>query len=77
MLRIIYKLIIGIVYNNILCSKFVMANHLIHLICVRNYRIVVLDNGCIVEYDTPSKLLGDEKSLFYSMAKDANLLVQH
>ena len=50
----------------------------IHIyVYIHTYRIVVLDNGCIVEYNTPNKLLGDEKSLFYSMAKDANLVVQH
>ena len=37
------------------------------------YRIVVLDNGRIVEYDPPSELLANRKSLFFSMAKDAGL----
>ena len=38
-----------------------------------NFRIIVLDNGCIVEYESPGKLLADKKSAFLSMAKDAGL----
>ena len=33
----------------------------------------MLDNGQVMEYDTPEKLLADRKSLFFSMAKDAGL----
>ena len=33
----------------------------------------MLDNGRIVEYDPPSELLANRKSLFFSMAKDAGL----
>ncbi|XP_069839782.1 multidrug resistance-associated protein 1-like isoform X2 [Dendropsophus ebraccatus] len=36
-------------------------------------RIVVFDKGEIVEFDTPSRLL-ESKGLFYSMAKDANII---
>ncbi|XP_075174074.1 LOW QUALITY PROTEIN: multidrug resistance-associated protein 1-like [Anomaloglossus baeobatrachus] len=36
-------------------------------------RIVVFDKGEIVEFDTPSRLL-ENKGLFYSMAKDANII---
>ncbi|XP_013781403.1 multidrug resistance-associated protein 1-like [Limulus polyphemus] len=37
-------------------------------------RIMVLDKGKIIEYDSPSDLLEDEQSVFYSMAKDAGLI---
>merc|ERR1711874_335603 len=37
-------------------------------------RIMVLDQGRIKEFDSPQKLLADESSAFYSMAKDANLV---
>ena len=37
------------------------------------FRIIVLDNGHIVEYESPEKLLADKKSAFLSMAKDAGL----
>ncbi|XP_075422196.1 multidrug resistance-associated protein 1-like isoform X3 [Ascaphus truei] len=36
-------------------------------------RIIVFDRGEIVEFDTPSNLL-ENKGLFYSMAKDANII---
>ena len=38
-----------------------------------NYRIVVLDNGRVREYDTPDLLLANRKSIFFSMAVDAGL----
>ncbi|GAB1859186.1 Multidrug resistance-associated protein 1 isoform X7 [Camponotus japonicus] len=36
-------------------------------------RVIVLDKGLIVEYDSPEKLLRNPSSSFYSMAKDAGL----
>ncbi|CEP11799.1 hypothetical protein [Parasitella parasitica] len=36
-------------------------------------RILVLDKGSIAEFDSPKKLLQDEESIFYSMAKQAGL----
>ncbi|XP_076239794.1 multidrug-Resistance like Protein 1 isoform X1 [Calliopsis andreniformis] len=37
-------------------------------------RVIVLDNGCIMEYDSPETLLRNSTSLFYSIAKDAGLV---
>ena len=42
--------------------------------CIIVYRILVLDNGRIAEFDSPNKLLRDKKGVFHGMAKDANLL---
>jgi ABC-type multidrug transport system fused ATPase/permease subunit len=36
-------------------------------------RILVLDKGSIAEFDSPTKLLEDDQSIFYSMAKEAGL----
>jgi len=38
-----------------------------------NFRVMVLDNGEIMEFDAPNTLLNDSKSLFYSMARDAGI----
>ena len=35
---------------------------------------MVLDAGQIHEFDTPDKLLNDQTTVFYGMAKDAGLL---
>ncbi|KAL1477606.1 hypothetical protein MTO96_035605, partial [Rhipicephalus appendiculatus] len=36
--------------------------------------IMVLDRGQIVEFDAPRDLLKQETSVFYQLAKDANLV---
>ncbi|KAM7300280.1 putative multidrug resistance protein [Ixodes scapularis] len=36
-------------------------------------RILVLEQGRVAEFDTPSNLLANESSIFYSMSKDADL----
>lgn len=36
-------------------------------------RILVLDNGTIAEFDTPTNLIAS-KGIFYGMAKDAGLV---
>ncbi|GFS47676.1 multidrug resistance-associated protein 1 [Trichonephila inaurata madagascariensis] len=37
-------------------------------------RIMVLDQGEVAEFDSPETLLKDKESIFYGMAKDANLV---
>ena len=37
-------------------------------------RILVLDKGKVVEFDTPRSLLKKKRSLFYSMAQQAGLI---
>ena len=37
-------------------------------------RVIVMDKGEIAEFDTPKALLANTNSIFYSMAKDANLI---
>jgi len=37
-------------------------------------RVLVLDAGQVVEFNTPQELLNDEKSVFYSLAKEAGLV---
>lgn len=35
---------------------------------------MVMDKGLIVEFDSPQTLLQNKSGVFYSMAKDANLV---
>lgn len=37
-------------------------------------RIMVIDHGRVVEFDTPKELLDDPSSIFYSMASSANII---
>lgn len=49
----------------------------IHLIIVCSlllFRVLVLDQGKVVEFDSPEALLQKRTSIFYSMAKDAGLV---
>ena len=41
---------------------------------VTRFRIMVLDRGEIEEFNTPQALLADHQSLFYSLAKEANII---
>ena len=37
-------------------------------------RVLVMDKGLVAEFNSPNNLLSDTNSIFYSMAKDANLI---
>jgi ATP-binding cassette subfamily C (CFTR/MRP) protein 1 len=37
-------------------------------------KIIVMDKGIIVEFDSPGELIKNDKTIFYGMAKDANLV---
>ena len=74
-------------YNNLNCAQieynygqfkvykysYSHAKNIIDL-KIFSIRIIVLDNGKIAEYDTPKKLLNKKDSLFYMLAKDAQLV---
>lgn len=38
------------------------------------YRVMVMSDGLVVEYENPQVLLKKQDSLFYAMAKDAGLV---
>jgi len=37
-------------------------------------RVLVLEAGSVVEFDTPQKLLNNEESVFYGLAREAGLV---
>ena len=42
-----------------------------------NNRVMVMDQGKIVEFDSPNNLLESEDSIFYSMAKESGLIIEN
>ncbi|KAM3726824.1 Multidrug resistance-associated protein [Dirofilaria immitis] len=54
------------------CTVLTIA-HRLHTV-MNSDRVLVLESGCIREFDTPKKLLDDPDSLFHAMVKDSGLL---
>ncbi|KAL3981708.1 multi drug resistance-associated protein (MRP) [Acanthocheilonema viteae] len=54
------------------CTVLTIA-HRLHTV-MDSDRVLVLENGCIHEFDTPRKLLDDPDSLFRAMVKESGLL---
>ena len=53
-------------HGPLMCQKC----HLKYFCC----RVMVLDAGQIKEFDSPSNLLKNNKTIFYGMAKDAGVI---
>ena len=54
------------------CTVLTIAHRLITIL--DSTRILVLDKGSVVEFDSPDTLLANDQSIFYSLAKDAGLV---
>uniref|UniRef100_A0A915JQK7 ABC transporter domain-containing protein n=1 Tax=Romanomermis culicivorax TaxID=13658 RepID=A0A915JQK7_ROMCU len=54
------------------CTMLTIAHRLNTI--MHSGRIIVLDKGEIVEFDSPEQLLDNDKSTFHKMAKDAKLI---
>ena len=60
--------------HNTFCALLAFFQFEIYLyFSLYNNRIIVLDKGRIVEFDTPEKLLENRSSVFFSMVKDAGI----
>jgi len=59
-------------FNN--CTMLVIA-HRINTI-MDSDRVMVMDNGKIIEFDKPSVLLGNRNSVFSSLVKDSHQFVK-
>lgn len=61
------------IYTSYTIWDHVMFNGHLIVLLIFPYRILVLDKGFAMEFDSPSNLL-EKKGIFYNMAKDANLI---
>lgn len=59
--------------SQIVCVPFFSSNTDKLLDCLFS-RVIVLDKGCVKEFDSPTSLLKSQTSIFYGMAKDAGLV---
>ena len=54
------------------CTVITIAHRL--NIIMDSSKVLVMDHGKVAEFDSPQRLLAQPKSMFYSLAKDANLV---
>jgi ABC-type multidrug transport system fused ATPase/permease subunit len=64
------KMIHKIVQEKLACCTVIMITHKLDYVLEYN-KVIVLDKGGIVEFDSPSRLLENENGLFYKMFKKA------
>ena len=57
------------------CTVLTIAHRLNTI--MDNNRVMVMDKGKIVEFDSPAKLLEHEESIFYGMAKESGLITEN
>ena len=57
------------------CTVLTIAHRLNTI--MDNNRVMVMDQGQIVEFDSPSNLLERDESIFYGMAKESGLVVEN
>lgn len=66
-------LIQGTIRREFSVSTIVTIAHRLNTI-IDYDRVLVMDKGMVAEFDSPKNLLSNTQSIFYSMAKEANLL---
>ncbi|XP_076270743.1 putative multidrug resistance-associated protein lethal(2)03659 isoform X2 [Rhynchophorus ferrugineus] len=66
------ELVHELIEENFLDCTVVMIAHRLSTI-MHCDKVMVMDNGRVVEYDTPKNLLENKDSLFYSMTQQANM----
>nr|CAH7764296.1 unnamed protein product [Callosobruchus chinensis] len=67
------RLVSNVVMENFESCTVMMVAHKLETI-IELDKVMVLEHGTIVEYDTPAKLLEDRNGVFYSMVKSSGLL---
>ena len=68
------ELVLSAFWKRFKDSTLLMITHNLENVIGFCEKVLVLDRGKIREFDTPSNLLKNEHSMFYSMAKDTGII---
>lgn len=67
------ELIQDVIKNNFINCTILIVAHRINNI-IDTDKVLVLDNGCLIEYDSPKILLANQNSRFYYLAKESGVI---
>ena len=68
------ELVLSAFWKRFKDSTLLMITHNLENVIGFCEKVLVLDRGKIREFDTPTNLLKNEHSMFYSMAKDTGII---
>lgn len=55
-------------------TPYIIVMYVTIILIASHFRILVMSDGTVAEFDTPERLLSNKSGIFYGMAKEAGLI---